>query len=239
MLMGNNLSPKTLVLLPGLDGTGNLFTDFVAALPPTLIARTVRYPADRFLTYTDLLTYLRDVIPTTEPFVALAESFSTPLAVKLAATRPPNLAGLVICAGFIASPIDGWRLLLKALIRPFLFRIPLPGFVLDYFLIGAHAPRELRDAVRHTLRCVSPETMAMRVRAVMDCDAGAELAQVQVPILYLQAKHDRLVKKSSFKQIQQVKADATLALISAPHLVLQREPHKAAGLIAEFVQGLS
>ena len=65
VLMGNNLSPKTLVLLPGLDGTGNLFTDFVAALPPTLIARTVRYPADRFLTYTDLLTYLRDVIPTT------------------------------------------------------------------------------------------------------------------------------------------------------------------------------
>jgi poly(3-hydroxyalkanoate) synthetase len=81
--------------------------------------------------------------------------------------------------------------------------------------------------------------MAMRVRAVMDCDARTELGQVQVPILYLQAKHDRLVKKNSFKQIQQVKPDVTLALISAPHLVLQREPHKAAGLIAKFVQGLS
>jgi len=43
-----NLSPKTLVLLPGLDGTGNLFTNFISALPPTLSTRIVPYPTDRF-----------------------------------------------------------------------------------------------------------------------------------------------------------------------------------------------
>ena len=194
MTLGNDLSPKTLRLLPGLDGTGNLFTNILSALPPTLKARIVRYPTDRFLTYTELSSCVGDVIPTAEPFVVLAESFSTPLAVRLAATRPPNPAGLVICAGFITNPLDGWLRHMKALVRPSLFRVSPPGFIIDYFLIGARAPHELRDAVRQTLRCVSPEVLVLRVRAVIACDAREELVQVRVPILYLQAKHDRLVK---------------------------------------------
>jgi pimeloyl-ACP methyl ester carboxylesterase len=226
-----------LVLLPGLDGTGNLFTNFISALPPTLSTRIVRYPTDRFLNYTELLSCVVDVIPAT--FVVVAESFSTPLAVKLAATRPTNLAGLVICAGFITNPVGSWLLRMKALVRPSFFRVPPPGFVIDHFLIGANAPHELRDAVRHTLRCVSPEVMALRVRAVMACDAREEIVQVQVPTLYLQAKHDRLVKERCFEEIQRLKQDTILASIPAPHFVLQREPHKAVDLIVHFVQGLS
>ena len=237
--LGNDLSPKTLVLLPGLDGTGNLFADFVSALPPTLSTRIVRYPTDRFLNYTELLSCVVDVIPTTDSFVVLAESFSTPLAVKLAATHPTNLAGLVICAGFITNPVSSWLLRVKALVRPSFFRIPPPGFVIDHFLIGANAPHELRDAVRHTLRCVSPEVMALRVGAVMACDAREQIVQVQVPTLYLQAKHDRLVKERCFEEIQRLKQDTILASIPAPHFVLQREPHKAVDVIVHFLQRLS
>ena len=81
--------------------------------------------------------------------------------------------------------------------------------------------------------------MALRVQAVMACDAREEIVQVQVPTLYLQAKHDRLVKERCFEEIQRLKQDTILASISAPHFVLQREPHKAVDLIVHFVQGLS
>ena len=231
------MAPKTLLLLPGLDGTGNLFTNFVSALPPTLNARIIKYPADHFLSYTELLNELRESIPT-EPFVALAESFSTPLVLKLAATRLPNLAGLIICAGFITNPVSGWLLSMKPLVRPFVFRVSPPDLVLDYFLIGARAPRELREAVRHTLRHVSPQVMVSRIRAVMDCDARDELARVSVPMLYLQAEHDRLVKKRSFEEIRKLKGDVTLASISGPHFLLQREAPKAADLVVQFVSTL-
>jgi pimeloyl-[acyl-carrier protein] methyl ester esterase len=226
------------VLLPGLDGTGNLFTNFVSSLPPTLETRIVRYPTDQFLTYEELIPYVVAVIPETDSFVVLVESFSTPLAVKLAAKRPPNLAGLVICAGFITNPVRNW-LFMKALVQPFLFRLPSPGLAIDYLLIGPHPPHELRDAIRRTLRSVSPKVMALRVRAVMDCDVRDELVQVQVPILYLQAKHDRLVKAGSFQEIQRLQKNAILTSIPAPHLVLQREPRKAADLVAHFVQSQS
>jgi pimeloyl-ACP methyl ester carboxylesterase len=227
-----------LVLLPGLDGTGNLFANFVSALTPSLDTRIVRYPTDRLLSYADLFSFVADAIPQTQPFVLLAESFSTPLAVRLAATNPANLRGLVICAGFIRNPVRGWLRHMRTLAHPSLFRIPTPRFVIEHFLIGAHAPRELRNDVRRTLRSVSPEVVALRVQAVMACDASEPLVRVRVPTLYLQAEQDRLVRKSSFQEIQELKPDTVLISIAAPHFVLQREPRKAADLIAHFVAGL-
>jgi pimeloyl-ACP methyl ester carboxylesterase len=232
------LPSTTLVLLPGLDGTGNLFANFVSALTPTLNTRIVRYPTDRFLSYADLFSFVVDAVPQTQPFVLLAESFSTPLAARLAATSPASLKGLVICAGFIRNPVRGWLRHMKTLVRPSFFRIPPPRFVIEHFLIGAHAPRELRDDVRRTLRSVSPEVVALRVQAVMACDASEQFVRMRVPTLYLQAEQDRLVRNSSFQEIQELKPDTVLVSIAAPHFVLQREPRKAADLIAHFVAGL-
>jgi pimeloyl-ACP methyl ester carboxylesterase len=92
--------------------------------------------------------------------------------------------------------------------------------------------------VRRTLRSVSPEVVALRVQAVMACDASEQLIRVRVPTLYLQAERDRLVRKSSFQEIQELKPDTVLVSIAAPHFVLQREPRKAADLIAHYVADL-
>ena len=127
---------------------------------------------------------------------------------------------------------------MKTLVHPFFFRISPPRFVIEHFLIGAHAPRELRDDVRRTLRSISPEVVALRVRAVMACDVSDQLVRVRVPTLYLQAEQDRLVSESSFQEIQELKPDTVLVSIAAPHFVLQREPCKAADLIAHFVADL-
>ena len=229
---------RALVLLPGLDGTGDLFESFVSALPLNLKPKVVRYPADRFLTYEELFPFVIDAIPGAQPFVLLAESFSTPLAVRLAATNPSNLTALIICAGFIKNPMPGWLWWMKALVRPSVFRVPPPRIVLEYFLIGAHAPRSLRDALRRALRLVAPAVIASRVQAVMGCDAEEDLVRVQVPTLYLQAEQDRLVRKACFEEIKQLKRDTILAPIPAPHLVLQREPQMAADLIERFLEDL-
>src|SRR5947208_10361918 len=65
-----------------------------------------------------------------------------------------------------------------------------------------------------------------------------QLVRVRVPTLYLQAEQDRLVRKSSFQEIHELKPDTVLASIAAPHFVLQREPRKTADLIAQFVADL-
>ena len=107
-----------MVLLPGLDGTGDLFVDFIAALPESWTATTVTFPADRFLTYTDLRPFAATAVSQLERFVLVAESFSAPLAVWYAATNPPNLEAIVICAGFVRNPLHGWSGVARALAKP-------------------------------------------------------------------------------------------------------------------------
>jgi pimeloyl-[acyl-carrier protein] methyl ester esterase len=232
------LSLDALVVLPGLDGTGTLFADLVSELPRTLKINIARYPTETFLSYSELVPWVEEAIPSNSSFLLVAESFSTPLAAKLAATRPPNLAGVVLCAGFATNPVGGWSLLVRALARPLLFRISPPRLVLEHFLIGANPPNALEAGVRQALRLVNPEVMAERVRAVLDCDAREDLARTTIPMMYIQADGDRLVRAGYFSEIQRLRPDTMLASIAAPHLVFQREPRKSAEAIICFIEQL-
>jgi pimeloyl-ACP methyl ester carboxylesterase len=227
-----------LVLLPGMDGTGELFADFIGALPPTFDARVVRYPRDKILSISESIALIESAEPAAEPFVLLAESFSSPLAVRFAATNPPSLKGLILCAGFVSSPAQGWRRIAASLLAPVLFRLHLHASAARLLLVGSHAPEALVQAVRSAVSSVSPAVLSSRLRTVLACDARAELAQVNVPILYLRATQDRLVPASSFKEIQRIKSRAELTSIPGPHLLLQREPGRAARAAVGFIERL-
>jgi pimeloyl-[acyl-carrier protein] methyl ester esterase len=162
---------KRIVLLPGLDGTGQLFSAFVAALPKTITAAVAAYPPNKLLSYAKLLPLMRLVIPEFEPFVLLAESFSTPLAVDFAASNPSNLAALVICAGFVFKPLADCSAIAKAVADPWLFRLSVPRYILEYFLSGRDAPQPLVQDVRQVLKSVSPEVLSDRVCQALNCDA--------------------------------------------------------------------
>ena len=99
----------TLVLLPGLDGTGRLFDDFIAALGPDVDAIIASYPTDQALGYAKLEPIARSFLPADRPFFLLAESFSGPLGVAIAAAPPPGLMGLILAAPSCAAPGHGWR----------------------------------------------------------------------------------------------------------------------------------
>jgi pimeloyl-ACP methyl ester carboxylesterase len=232
------LPPKHLVLLPGLDGTGELFADFIAALPQPLIATPVAYPKDRFFSYTDLRQFVIAAVPQSEPFVLLAESFSTPLAVAYAATNPSNLAALVVCAGFVCKPTANWSGLVKAFAKPWLFRLTPPRFILEYLFVGAKAPPALIEKLRRVLQDVSPSVLSARVQQVLDSDARDDLARTTVPLMYLEARHDQLLSKSCGDEVLRIRPDTARECIQAPHLLLQREPKKAATLVAAFIQQL-
>ena len=78
----------SLVLLPGLNGTGDLFAPLLAKLPDSLSATVVRYPAAEPLDYLGHEAIARAALPTDRPFVLLGESFSGPIAIRIAASAP-------------------------------------------------------------------------------------------------------------------------------------------------------
>ncbi len=232
------LAPKHLVLLPGLDGTGELFVDFIAALPESWTATTVSFPTDGFLPYTDLRPFVVAAASQLGQFVLVAESFSAPLAVWYAATNPPNLAAVVICAGFVRNPLHRWSRAVKALVKPWLFKLKPPRTIVEYFLLGRHAPLGLLKRLRDALQTVSPDVLSGRLEEVLDCDARDDLRRTSVPLMYLEATYDRLLSSSCKDEFSQLRPDTVLRSIPAPHLLLQREPQKAATIIMAFIRSL-
>ncbi len=233
------MAPKHLVLLPGLDGTGELFVDFIAALSESWTATPVAYPTDRFLSYTDLRPLVSAAVPQSKRFVLVAESFSTPLAVWYAATNPPGLVAVVICGGFVGSPVPRWSGIVKAFAKPWLFRLKPPRTIVEHFLLGQNAPFDLLQKLHHALQRVSPDVLSSHVQEALDCDARDDLRRTTVPLLYLEATSDRLLSPSCKEEFSKLRPDTLFRSIPAPHLLLQREPQKSAAVILAFISSLS
>jgi pimeloyl-ACP methyl ester carboxylesterase len=84
-----------LVLLPGMDGTGELFAPLIKILPKDLLPLVVAYPPNEQWGYPELLDFIRHQLPEDEDFVVLGESFSGPLALMLASDPPAQMRALI------------------------------------------------------------------------------------------------------------------------------------------------
>jgi pimeloyl-[acyl-carrier protein] methyl ester esterase len=230
----NRKLPQVL-LLPGMDGTGELFAGFIAAVSGEFETKVVRYSTDICQSYSDLAGLICAAAPADAPFVLVAESFSSPLAIHYAATKPPTLKGLVLCCGFASAPVRGWRRYLVSILAPIAFRFTLPKFVCKLLLVGPGASASLLASVRSAISSVRPNVLSDRLRSVLACDFRADLAQVDLPILYIQAEHDRLVDVSCLREILRIKRETLVIAIPGPHLLLQRKPTRTAEVVAGFV----
>lgn len=224
--------------MPGLDGTGTLFADFTAAVDREYEPTVIQYPTDSFTGYSVLIPTIESAVPKSEPFVIVAESFSAPLAIQFAATNPPNLKAVIICAGFASNPLRGWRRIAVPLVLPVMFKISLPAAAVRLFLVGNDAPASLVSAVQRAVSSVQHGVIRERLRAVLACDVVPELRRIKVPVMYIRGANDRLVGVAAVEEIKKAKPDVVVATVRAPHLVVQTTPIEAAAVIRRFIQQL-
>ena len=233
--MAKEISTR-LVLLPGMDGTGWLLENFLAALPNSLRPIIVRYPATGCTSYADVVEFLRSTGIDSEPFVLLAESYSSVVAITLAAAKPPMLKGLVLCVGFATPPLRPLLRPLSSLLTRVLFAIPRPSFITRHWTAGSDAPSELLQKLRRIKTEIPVETFAARIRAILHCDVRADLEKVSVPILLLQAKDDWLVGADKLEEMRAIQPGAEIEIFPGPHLLLERHPAEAADRVARFIR---
>ena len=225
-----------LVLLPGLHGSADLFEALVSHLPSDLLPTPVSYPPG-VSAYAELLPFVRASFPRRERFLLLAESFSGPLAVNVAAEPPAELAGLVFAGSFACSPLPAALSSLRGLVRsPAVRSTPWP--LVRHFLLGPDPPDGLDAKVRRTIDAVSPGVLAARIREVLKVDVRERLARVRVPVLYLAGTRDRLVRKSCAEPIRSAVRKFRQVDLEAPHLLLQTSPAAAARAISEFARAV-
>ncbi len=222
-----------LVLLPGLDGTGELFAPLLKSLPEVFAPRVVSYPSDQNLDYTTLVQTVLPQLPRSGPYLLLGESFSGPVAMGVAQQAPHAPAGMVLCCTFATSPRPRWLRWLDWL--PSL--PPLHGlspWVLRSMLFGRWARGELLSAMGRALSEVRPKVLHTRLLSVSHVDARSALAGCTMPIQYWQASEDRVVPAEAFQVVKQVAPHAHLLRFEGPHALLQARPDRAAEALAAF-----
>ncbi len=224
----------TLVLLPGLDGTGALFEGFVAALGPDIQVIKVSYPPDRPLDYADLESVARSCLPLDEPFFLLAESFSGPIAVSIAASSPPGLLGLILCCTFARNPLP-WLAPARHAIGAVPVRLA-PLALIRYLTLGRFSSTPIEHALSDSLALLRPSVVRARVRAVLSVNVTPLLRLIRVPALYLRASEDRIIRRSASELIASVLPDIEVAEFEAPHFLLQAAPEQAAFAVVRFMQ---
>ncbi len=229
------MSVNHLVLLPGLYGTGRMFEPLLKLLPPDFTASVVAYPAEQKLSYQQLMPYVLQACPATAPFILVAESFSGPLAVALAATKPKNLQALVLCASFVSNPTPPLMRWIQPFNIPFWFRFkPSPLFVRHVAAMQDCDPAVLERLTKSTIS-VPPEVLAFRVAQALNVDVREQLQNCQLPILYLRGKRDLLVRLRNWREIARLKPEVQYVEIDASHFVLQHKPADSLAAIKAFL----
>jgi len=176
-------------------------------------------------------------LPQSDPFILLGESFSGPLAVMIAAGRPKNMVGLILCASFLTRP---WRFVGPVI--PILARGPVFNLYMPYKRIrarlGGYSTPERRALIEQMHKWVPPHVFASRVRMVFKVDAREALRSCEAPMLYLKAANDMVVPGRNLRVIQRIKPDIQVVTIGSSHMVLQRHPVEAAEAISAFASSL-
>lgn len=221
-----------IVILPGLDGTGTLLDGFCGVLGALGVqASTVAYPLDRPVDYGELEPLVRAQLPTAGSFILLGESFSGPLAIRIAADPPPGLAGLVLSTTFARTPVRG-----VSPLAPLARYAPArwPMVLLSWLLLGRWASPRVQEQLGVALRSVKPAVLRARAAAALGVDVSGLLGSVSVPVLQLVASDDRLLARSASVRIAAHLPACKTVEITGPHLLLQAATHPSAETVARF-----
>jgi pimeloyl-ACP methyl ester carboxylesterase len=229
-------SLPVLVLLPGLDGTGKLFGALVNELAGRLDTLVVAYPTEQCLGYDELVDLVRAALPRDRPFALLGESFSGPIAIRLAAGAIRGLEGVILSASFARNPYPGlgWARGLAA----YLPVKSLPRWMRAPLMWGSLSPSRATSHMERAMTGVSSAVIRHRIAALLAVDESSALHSVAVPIQVLRAGGDRVIPKGATRHIMKLAPRAQLITVDGPHLLLQACPAACADAIIGFMQRL-
>ncbi len=226
-----------LILLPGMEGSGEFFAPLIEVLGSSVATQIIRYPQDIPLNYPQLTELVKQELPKNTPYVVLGESFSGPIAVTIAATKPAGLQAVILACSFVRSPIPVPKTLRKLVSLFPASWVPLT--LIAHFLLGKQVTIDRQAHLGRVLSQVTNRVFRERLLSILDVDVSQKLPEITVPLLYLRATEDKIVPSKAAKLIVAQQPNTIIADIEGPHFLLQTQPGLAVSHILAFLQSLN
>ena len=220
-----------LILLSGLDGTGNLFAPFIEALPSSIDTQVIPYPKDERLGYQELIELVNRHLPKDEEYVLLAESFSGYIAYSVALQKPKNLKAVIFVATFLENPRPILSEFLPIVPLQFMLSLPMPSFIAKRFLLGIKS--NMVESLQNTLKSVSSRVLAHRLKEIVELPLASE--KLDIKAIYIQANNDILVPKHCYEVFEKYVSNIELYKVDGSHLILQGSSFECAKIVKKFI----
>lgn len=224
-----------LILLPGMDGTGKLFENFISCLSE-IDCSVIPLPQSGPQDVTSLSQCIREQLPS-ENFFLLAESFSGAIAAKLCEEPITNLRGMVFVGSFLSPPNRVALSLARALPIKILSKLPFSIFAIRKLMLGPNASDSLVEKFRNIIDTVPRETLKARFQAMQSL--GSTNFSSDIPVLYLSGSGDHLVPRSKQSEFEQNFPNVEFSILDGPHFLLQTNPEASAQLVIKFTSRLT
>jgi len=217
-----------LVLLPGMDGTGELFEEFLSYHDGEhlVISLPQKGPQD----YSSLAQSLENQLPK-EDYILLAESFSGGIVPELLKQDLTNMKGVIFVASFLSCPNKYLLRIAKVLPIKALASAPLSQIGHKFLLLGKDTSKALLSKFMKVTKSIPKHTLKSRL-AVMSQQILPS-ATFDVPTVYIQALSDRLISPRKSRELSNVFRNIEYIEIDGPHFILQAKPKESSQAVAK------
>lgn len=222
-----------LVLLPGLDGTGELFKPFIDVYEPKI--RIIQLPQNIEQSYRSLAQKIHCQLPK-KPYVLLGESFSGGLISDLLQLENTHVRGVIFVASFVSSPQPHLLSLLPFLPFNLLTKLPFANFIQHNLLYSHIKDHELKKLINRIINSIPPAILKNRLSIIKNMEKPTQTCNL--PTCYIQASHDNVVKERSAIEVKFHFPNTQIHKVKGSHLILQSNPSESSQIITQFIRSL-
>jgi alpha-beta hydrolase superfamily lysophospholipase len=219
-----------LVLLPGMDGTGILFKDFIDTCHSE--CQIISLPQNGSQTYQDLALAIQHHIPE-EEYVLLAESFSGALIPLLLNQVKRKPVALILVASFLHSPRPILLRITQFLPLSLLLSMPGAKAITKYFCMKG-ASVEQFNQFWSLVKSLDKNLLKERLMSIQNMRYQVDV--INLPTLCLIAKNDKLVPKSISIKLVDHFSDIKIKTLTGPHFILQTNARDCVAAINSFIE---
>ena len=225
-----------LIVLPGLDGTGNLLQGLKTATAAKMRTKVLSLPEAGPQDYATLERSIRRKLPKDgSPYMIVAESFSGPLAIRISAEKSPGLQAIALVNSYVESPLSMGKGVLGTLALPLWLQVrKVPRRAVRHLMLGADAPKNLVEEVSTAIERMRPGLLAARWKTVLTANEAAAYVKSQIPMFYLRGMQDKVVPETALETLIRVRPGLQLHEMKGPHMLLQRYPERCAEVIQKW-----
>lgn len=216
-----------LILLPGMDGTGNLFEPILTYLPPSIDAEVIALSS---LSGNDILSQAEEIAKLigNQEVIIFAESYSGSIAYELTQMNEVNIKHLIFVASFLSRP--SYLSKFGPIAPLFALRLNLvPSFLLSWLFFGSCKRNDLVKLFKQTLKLVANRTLKARLRTIASLTEPKK--SINLPCTYIQATKDKLVHSNSITIFQKLCVNLKIEKIVGGHFIAQSNPKKCAEIV--------